>query len=159
MINVTKIFFPPLIEYNKQLERIWKNEWLTNRGELILELEEKLKKYLSVDNILITNNGTVPIQIALKLLGNNGEIITTPFSYVATSAAIVWENCTPVFVDIGLLDNHETYKNYQQIQYKLCEKQYNSIKYKENIENFIIVNLLINKIDEKTSYKTPFISN
>ena len=100
MINVTKTFFPPLEEYQEQLQRIWKNQWLTNRGELVLELEGKLKNYLSVDHILITNNGTIPIQIALKLLGNGGEIITTPFSYVATTAAIVWEHCTPVFVDI-----------------------------------------------------------
>jgi dTDP-4-amino-4,6-dideoxygalactose transaminase len=100
MINVTKTFFPPLKEYQKQLERIWANEWLTNRGELVVELEDKLKNYLSVDHILVTNNGTIPIQIALKLLGKGGEIITTPFSYVATSAAIVWEHCTPVFVDI-----------------------------------------------------------
>ena len=100
MINVTKTFFPPLEEYQKQLQRIWSNQWLTNRGELVLELEEKLKNYLKVDHVLVTNNGTIPIQIALKLLGNGGEIITTPFSYVATSAAIVWEHCTPVFVDI-----------------------------------------------------------
>lgn len=100
MIPVTKTFFPPLHEYHTFLERIWKNEWLTNRGELVLELEAKLKSHLSVNNILITNNGTIPLQIALKLLGNAGEIITTPFSYVATTAAIVWENCTPVFVDI-----------------------------------------------------------
>ena len=100
MINVTKTFFPPLEAYQEQLQRIWNNQWLTNRGELVLELEEKLKNYLSVDHILVTNNGTIPIQIALKLLGNGGEIITTPFSYVATSAAIVWEHCTPVFVDI-----------------------------------------------------------
>lgn len=100
MINVTKTFFPPLEAYQEQLQRIWTNQWLTNRGELVLELEEKLRNYLSVDHILVTNNGTIPIQIALKLLGNGGEIITTPFSYVATSAAIVWEHCTPVFVDI-----------------------------------------------------------
>ncbi|HBK83806.1 MAG TPA: aminotransferase DegT, partial [Flavobacterium sp.] len=100
MINVTKTFFPPLEEYNQQLKRVWNNQWLTNRGELILELEDKIKEYLSVSNILIMNNGTIPIQIALKLLGNYGEIITTPFSYVATTAAIVWENCKPVFVDI-----------------------------------------------------------
>jgi len=100
MINVTKTFFPPLEEYFTQLKRIWENEWLTNRGELVLELEHKLKSYLEVPNIIIMNNGTVPLQIALKILGNGGEIITTPFSYVATSAAIVWENCTPVFVDI-----------------------------------------------------------
>lgn len=100
MITVTKTFFPPIEEYHFQVERIWENQWLTNRGELVLELEEKLKKFLQTNSILITNNGTVPIQIAVKLLGNGGEIITTPFSYVATTASIVWENCTPVFVDI-----------------------------------------------------------
>ncbi|MFT5753312.1 MAG: dTDP-4-amino-4,6-dideoxygalactose transaminase [Flavobacterium sp.] len=100
MINVIKTFFPSLEDYQEQLQRIWKNQWLTNRGELILELEEKLKKYLQVPYILVTNNGTISLQIALKLLGKGGEIITTPFSYVATSAAIVWEHCTPVFVDI-----------------------------------------------------------
>ena len=100
MIPVTKSFFPPLIEYNQQLERIWKNQWLTNRGELVVELETKLQSYLEVSSILLMNNGTIPLQIALKVLGQQGEIITTPFSYVATTAAIMWENCTPVFVDI-----------------------------------------------------------
>ncbi len=100
MINVTKTFFPPLEEYQEQLQRIWNNQWLTNRGELVLELEQELKEHLQVPHILITNNGTIPLQIALKLLGNGGEIITTPFSYVATTSAIIWENCTPVFVDI-----------------------------------------------------------
>lgn len=100
MINVTKTFFPPLEEYHHQLQRIWTNEWLTNRGELLLELEERLKSYLKVSNIIIMNNGTIPIQIALKLLGKGGEVITTPFSYVATTSAIIWEQCTPVFVDI-----------------------------------------------------------
>ena len=100
MIPVTKTFLPPLEEYNLLLQKIWNSKWLTNRGALVLELEDKLKAYLKTDNILITNNGTIPLQIALKLLGGNGEIITTPFSYVATTSAIVWENCTPVFVDI-----------------------------------------------------------
>lgn len=100
MINVTKTFLPELQEYNSYLKRAWDNVWLTNRGELTIELEEKLKKYLDINHIIITNNGTIPIQIALKLFGKQGEIITTPFSYVATSAAIVWENCKPIFVDI-----------------------------------------------------------
>ena len=100
MIPVTKPFLPPITEYMAQVQRAYDNEWLTNRGELVLELEDKLKEYLEVSNILITNNGTIPLQIALKLLGNGGEVITTPFSYVATTSAIVWENCTPVFVDI-----------------------------------------------------------
>ena len=100
MTPVTKPFFPPLDEYMTQIKRVYANEWITNRGALVLELEDKLRSYLEVDNILITNNGTVPLQIAMKLLGNGGEIITTPFSYVATTSVIVWENCTPVFVDI-----------------------------------------------------------
>jgi dTDP-4-amino-4,6-dideoxygalactose transaminase len=100
MIPVTKAFIPDIESYTKQIQRVWKNQWLTNRGELVLELEDKLKHYLSSDDIIITNNGTIPLQIALKILGNKGEIITTPFSYVATTSSIIWENCTPVFVDI-----------------------------------------------------------
>ena len=100
MINVTKTFLPAQEEYNEFVKRAWNKIWLTNRGELTQELEEKLKSHLKLNNIIITNNGTIPLQIALKLLGKQGEIITTPFSYVATCAAIVWENCTPVFVDI-----------------------------------------------------------
>lgn len=100
MITVTKTFLPPFEEYQQQVRRAWDNQWLTNRGELVLELEQKLKSYLNINNIIITNNGTIPLQIAIKLFGKGGEIITTPFSYVATTAAIVWENCKPVFVDI-----------------------------------------------------------
>jgi len=100
MITVTKTYFPPIEEYNALVKKAFDNQWLTNRGELIELLEEKLKVYLKIDWITITNNGTVPLQIALKLFGKGGEIITTPFSYVATTSAIVWENCTPVFVDI-----------------------------------------------------------
>ena len=102
MINVTKTFFPPIADYQYQVSRIWDNQWLTNRGSLVIELEEKLTEYLALkeSKMIVMNNGTIPLQIALKLLGKGGEIITTPFSYVATTAAIVWENCTPVFVDI-----------------------------------------------------------
>jgi dTDP-4-amino-4,6-dideoxygalactose transaminase len=100
MINVTKTFLPPQAEYNAVLKRAWDYSWITNRGPLVQELEAKLLSFLNTDNIILTTNGTLPLQIALKILGNKGEIITTPFSYAATSAAIVWENCTPVFVDI-----------------------------------------------------------
>lgn len=100
MINVTKPYFPPIDEYIFHVNKIWENEWLTNRGKLTLELEEKLKNYLKLKNILILNNGTIPLQIALKLLARNGEVITTPFSYIATTSSILWENCKPVFVDI-----------------------------------------------------------
>ncbi len=84
------------------VQRAYDNKWLTNRGELVNELESKLTSYLGLkeSRMICMTNGTIPLQIALKLLGEGGEIITTPFSYVATTAAIVWENCTPIFVDI-----------------------------------------------------------
>ena len=100
MIPVTKTFLPPQDEYQSILSRAWKEGWVTNRGVLVKELEEKLKDFLNVPNIIATTNGTLPLQIAIKTLGLQGEIITTPFSYVATTASIVWEGCTPVFVDI-----------------------------------------------------------
>lgn len=100
MINVTKTFLPPLEEYTNYLQQIWDTSWVTNRGKLVRKLECKLKKYLGIRNILCVNNGTIALQIAIKALDLKGEIITTPFSYVATVSSIVWENCMPVFVDI-----------------------------------------------------------
>lgn len=100
MINVTKTFLPPWEEYTAMLKRAWDKSWITNNGELLVELEAKLKSYLGLRNLWFCNNGTVVLQMALKALGVTGEVITTPFSYVATTTAILWENCTPVFVDI-----------------------------------------------------------
>ncbi|MDC7999272.1 DegT/DnrJ/EryC1/StrS family aminotransferase [Gilvibacter sediminis] len=100
MINVTKTFLPPQSVYGAILERAWKTGWITNRGELVRELETRLKDYLGLDHIIAMTNGTLPLQIAIKGMGLQGEIITTPFSYVATTSSIVWEGCTPVFVDI-----------------------------------------------------------
>ncbi|MEP7146790.1 MAG: DegT/DnrJ/EryC1/StrS family aminotransferase [bacterium] len=100
MINVTKTFLPPLEEYTEKLKQIWETQWVTNQGPLTVELEDKLKEYLGVKNLLLVTNGTIALQIAIKVLGLKGEIITTPYSYVATTASILWENCTPVFCDI-----------------------------------------------------------
>lgn len=100
MIPVTKPFLPPLEEYHALLDGIWKRNWLTNSGPLITELEQKLRDYLSVHSLQVTGNGTIALQIAIKAMDLKGEVITTPFSYVATTSSIVWENCTPVFVDI-----------------------------------------------------------
>jgi dTDP-4-amino-4,6-dideoxygalactose transaminase len=99
-INVTKTFLPPLEEYNQYLKSIWDSSYVTNRGPLVLELEKKLRDYLGVKNLLFVSNGTIALQIAIKALNLSGEIITTPFSYVATTTSIIWENCTPIFVDI-----------------------------------------------------------
>jgi len=100
MINITKPFLPPIEEYNILLQQIWDRNWLSNNGPIVKELEIKLIQYLGTDNLLYTTNGTIALQIAIKALSLKGEIITTPFSYVATTSSIVWENCKPVFVDI-----------------------------------------------------------
>ena len=98
---VTKSFLPPLGEYEFYIKKIFENGQLTNQGPLLKELEEKLKTFLGVENFHYVTNGTIAIQLALKALGiEEGEIITTPFSYVATTSSILWERCTPVFVDI-----------------------------------------------------------
>ena len=100
MIPVNKPFMPPRHEYEEMLEGLWERAWLTNNGELVQRLERRLKNYLDVSNLWFVSNGTVALQIAIKALGLTGEVITTPFSYVATTSSLVWEGCTPVFADI-----------------------------------------------------------
>jgi dTDP-4-amino-4,6-dideoxygalactose transaminase len=100
LILINKPFLPPEKEYKDLVSSIWENQWLTNDGPFVRELEQKLGNYLNVNKLLFVNNGTMALQLAIKSLDLKGEIITTPFSFVATTSAIVWENCTPVFVDI-----------------------------------------------------------
>jgi dTDP-4-amino-4,6-dideoxygalactose transaminase len=100
MIPVTKPFLPPIHEYEQYLKDIWKRNWLTNNGPLVNDLELKLKEYLGIDHLLFVTNGTIALQIAIKALGLKGKVLTTPFSYVATTSSIVWEGCEPLFVDI-----------------------------------------------------------
>ena len=100
MINVTKTYLPPVEEYIEKIRSVWENNWITNQGPLAEELESELKNYLGVKNLLLVSNGTIALQIAIKALELKDEIITTPYSYVATTSSILWENCTPVFCDI-----------------------------------------------------------
>jgi dTDP-4-amino-4,6-dideoxygalactose transaminase len=100
MILVTKPFLPPLDQYQSYVQGIFNRQWLTNMGSLANELEKRLKQHLGVENLLFVSNGTVALPMAIKALDLKGEIITTPFSFVATTSSIVWENCQPVFVDI-----------------------------------------------------------
>jgi dTDP-4-amino-4,6-dideoxygalactose transaminase len=123
MIPVTKSFLPPVDKYKKYIDKIWLNEWITNNGECVIELEKKLKSLLQVKHLLFVNNGTIAIQIAIKALGLRGEIITTPFSYVATTSSIVWENCIPVFADI---DEHTCCISPEKIE-KLINKNTSAI--------------------------------
>ena len=100
MIQVTKPFLPPIEEYFEFVRGIYKRNWLTNNGPLVNELELKLKEYLQLPHLLYVNNGTIALQLAIKALELKGEIITTPFTHVATTSSISWEGCEPVFVDI-----------------------------------------------------------
>lgn len=100
MINVTQPFLPPLSEYQEFLERIWKNKILTNGGEFHRELEGALAAYLGVKYISLFSNGTIALITALQALGISGEVITTPYSFVATTNSLIWNGIRPVFVDI-----------------------------------------------------------
>lgn len=101
-INVTKSFLPPYEVYTEYLKQIWESHWLTNHGPLTTRLEADLKAHLGVKHLFFVNNGTIALQIAIKALDlkPGDEVITTPFSYVATTSSIVWEGCVPVFADI-----------------------------------------------------------
>jgi dTDP-4-amino-4,6-dideoxygalactose transaminase len=100
MIPVTKPFLPNPALYKQYIDEVFERNWLTNNGPLVNDLELKLKNYLFLKHLLLVSNGTIALQIAIKALELKGEIITTPFSYVASTSSIVWQGCTPVFVDI-----------------------------------------------------------
>jgi len=101
-VNVTESFLPPRDEFDKYVDRIWESRHLTNQGELLAEFEQKISEYLGVEYFQFLANGTLALQLSLRALDfTDGEIITTPFSYVATTSAILWERCEPVFVDIN----------------------------------------------------------
>ena len=105
MITVTKSDLPPLEEYIEYLRKIWTSRWLTNDGELVQLLGKRLEEHLKVKNLVLVSNGTLALELALKALNIEGEVITTPFTFAATTNVILWEGLTPVFADI----NPETY--------------------------------------------------
>lgn len=100
IIPVTKPYLPKLQDYIKRLEGIWDRNQLTNNGPLVKELENRLENYLGVNHCILVTNGTMALHMAIQAFQLKGEIITTPFSFVATTSSIVWEKCKPVFADI-----------------------------------------------------------
>lgn len=99
-IYVTRPLLPSMDNFIYRMKRIWESKWITNNGGQHQKLETELKKYLKVDNLSLINNGTIALQIALKALDIEGEVITTPFTFAATPHAIAWNGLTPVFCDI-----------------------------------------------------------
>jgi len=100
VINVTRTYLPSLKKYQNYVKKIFDSYWLTNNGPMVQELEVRLKEFLKVRNIILTCNGTIALQIAYKLLNLEKQVITTPFSFVATTSSLVFEGYIPFFVDI-----------------------------------------------------------
>jgi dTDP-4-amino-4,6-dideoxygalactose transaminase len=100
MINVTRTSLPPLEQYIRYLRDIWSTRWLTNNGKYVQLLEKELKEYLHVKNILPVSNGTLALQLAIKAFKLKGEVITTPFTFAATTNVLLWEGLRPVFADV-----------------------------------------------------------
>lgn len=103
-INVTKSSMPPFEEYTKMIKSLWDTRWLTNGGSLHNELEDKLEEYLGVENVSLFNNGHMALYTAINSMNLTGEVITTPFTFVSTTHAIVQNGLTPVFCDINEKD-------------------------------------------------------
>lgn len=99
-VNVTQPYLPPLEEFYPYLEQIWENKWLTNNGPFHRQLEKALCEYLGVEHLALFTNGTIALVTALQTLRITGEVITTPFSFVATAHSLLWNNIEPVFADI-----------------------------------------------------------
>ena len=99
-ITVTSPLLPNLAEFNDMLKEIWESKWITNMGQFHKQLEKELCEYLKVPYISLFTNGTLPLLTALQALRITGEVITTPYSFVATTHSIWWNGCRPVFVDI-----------------------------------------------------------
>lgn len=99
-IYVTKPYLPPLEEFSQYLEQIWENGQLTNNGPFHQKLEKELCEYLGVENISLFSNGTLALITAIQALEISGEVITTPFSFVATTHSLWWNNIKPIFIDI-----------------------------------------------------------
>ena len=100
-IYVTQPFLPPLNEFSEYLEKIWKNKIITNSGPFHQELEAALCEFLGVKYISLFNNGTIALITALQALKISGEVITTPYSFVATAHSLLWNGIEPVFVDVN----------------------------------------------------------
>lgn len=100
LITVTSPLLPNLDEFHAMLQQIWDSKWITNNGQFHKLLETALKEYLGVNQVSLFTNGTLPLLTALQALRITGEVITTPYSFVATTHSIWWAGCKPVFVDI-----------------------------------------------------------
>ena len=119
MINVTKTYLPDIDKYKSYIDKIYANGQLTNNGPMVQKLERRLEEYLGVNNVILVANGTLALDVAYRALGLTGDVITTPFSFVATTSSIVSNGLNPLFSDI----NPRTYNiNPDLIEEKITSK-------------------------------------
>ena len=100
MIHVTKTYLPCREKYHKYVDEIFDNGWITNKGAMVQRLEKRLAKYLGVNNIILVSSGTIALETAYRALELKGDVITTPFSFVATTSSLVVNGLTPIYADI-----------------------------------------------------------
>lgn len=118
-VLVTRPVLPELEKYVEYLKKIWATRWLTNEGKFVQQLESQLEEYLKAENLLLVSNGTLALHLALKALDLKGEVVTTPFTFPATTNVLLWEGLTPVFADI----DSETYNiDPVDVERKITEK-------------------------------------
>lgn len=115
MINVTKTYLPHKEKYKKYIDQIYDNGWVTNNGPMVKLLEKRLSAYLGVKNIVLVSNGTVALEIAYRTLGIEGDVITTPFSFVASTSSLVTNGLNPIFADIDSVSLNLNYRNIEKL--------------------------------------------
>ena len=118
-INVTKSQMPDRVRFHAYVDQILDSGWLTNRGQCVRELESKLEEYLGVRNVVLVNNATSGLQVAYKALGLQDEVITSPFTFIATASSIVWEGLDVVFADI---DSKTLNIDMQKVEQSITDK-------------------------------------
>ncbi len=119
-LQVTRVFLPPFEEYCELLRQIWATHVVTNDGPLYQQFEEQLRQYTSLTHLACLGNGTLALQLALRALDLNGsDVITTPFTHVASSGSLLWEQCRPVYIDI---DPETVSLDPEQIESKLTQR-------------------------------------
>lgn len=116
---VTKTFLPPLEEYVASISSLWESHHIANNGENVQQLEAHLKDRFEVPYLFLVSNATIGLQVVIKALGLTKQVITTPFSYVATTSSLVWQGCNPVFVDI---DPHSLCIDPEQIESAISDE-------------------------------------
>ena len=128
LITVTSPLLPNLDDFHEELKKIWDSKWITNNGSYHKQLEAALAEYLGVPYVSLFTNGTLPLLTALQALRITGEVITTPYSFVATTHSIWWNGCKPVFVDIDPATGNVEATTIEEQTHQVCKNLTNVLE-------------------------------